>query len=449
MAKRYFGTDGIRGRVNRGEITPQLAMKVGLAAGKLLRDGDHKHRVVIGKDTRRSCYMLEAALASGFSAAGMDVTYLGPMPTPAVARMVKSLRADVGVMISASHNAHHDNGMKFFGPDGYKISDEMESRIEELIDADENTLLADSETLGHIGRLNGVKGRYVEFAKSTIESDISLEGMKIVLDCANGAAHRVGPQLLEELGAEVIALGVSPNGLNINDGCGSTAPEVMSAKVVEEKAAIGIALDGDADRIIVCDETGTVIDGDQLLALIGRAWKKSGKLRGNTIVATVMSNMGLGDFLNGIGIDLVRTPVGDRHVVKEMRANDYNVGGEQSGHIVLSDYATTGDGIVSGLQILAEMVQTGKKASEICSCFSPYPQILKNVRFTGKDPLDNSDVQASIVQQEKQLGDQGRVFIRKSGTEPLIRVMVEGRDHEQISEISNELVDAIKKGALR
>jgi phosphoglucosamine mutase len=439
MSRKYFGTDGMRGRVNEGFMTPDVAMRVGLAAGKSFIRGDHVHRVVIGKDTRRSGYMYEPALAAGFVAAGMDVIMVGPMPTPAIAMLVKSLRADLGVMISASHNPHYDNGIKFFGPDGFKLSDEKELEIEGLVDAGVGEALVPSEALGRATRLEDASGRYVEFAKATVPNGLTFDGLKIVVDCAHGAAYKVAPTVLWELGAEVIPIGVSPNGFNINDKCGSTYPAAMCARVVEEGADIGIALDGDADRLILCDEKGQIVDGDQIMALITRNWKKRGVLKGNGLVSTVMSNLGLERLLNAEGLTLERTKVGDRYVVERMRQTGFNIGGEQSGHIVLSDFATTGDGLVAALQVLTEIQQSGMSASDVCRQFEPVPQLLKNVRFAGGEPLEAESVKRCIASAEQALNGSGRLVIRKSGTEPLIRVMAEGDDEGRIT----ALVDGI------
>ena len=439
MGVKYFGTDGIRGTVNQGYMRPDVALKIGLAAGKVFQRGDHVHRVVIGKDTRRSGYMFEPALAAGFVGAGIDVIMVGPMPTPAVAMLVKSLRADLGVMISASHNPHYDNGLKFFGPDGYKLTDGQEDEIERLVDADSSDTLVSSERLGKATQLESARGRYVEFAKATVPADVRFDGLKVVLDCANGAAYKVGPDVLWELGADVVTMGVQPNGFNINDGCGSTHPEEMCQRVIDTGADLGIALDGDADRLILCDEKGRIIDGDQIMALITRNWHKRGKLKGGGLVTTVMSNLGLERLLVSEGLTLERTKVGDRHVVEKMRKADYNVGGEQSGHIVLSDFCTTGDGLIAALQVLTELKQSELPASTVCDQFEPVPQILKNVRYDGDDPLVADNVQQSIKDAEVKLNGTGRLLIRKSGTEPLIRVMAEGDDADQI----NRLVDGI------
>ncbi|UTW57979.1 phosphoglucosamine mutase [Kordiimonas sp. SCSIO 12603] len=439
MSRKYFGTDGIRGTVNQGALTPDMALKIGLAAGRVFRRGDHVHRVVIGKDTRRSGYMLEPALASGFVAAGMDVIMVGPMPTPAVAMLVKSLRADLGVMISASHNPHYDNGIKFFGPDGFKLCDEQELEIESIIDGETNDVLVPAERLGSAQRLEDARGRYVEFAKATVPAGVRFEGLKVVVDCANGAAYKVAPTVLWELGAEVIAMGVRPDGFNINEKCGSTHPEEMCKRVVAEGADLGIALDGDADRLILCDENGEIIDGDQIMALITRNWHKRGILKGSGLVATVMSNLGLERLLESEGLMLARTKVGDRYVVEEMRKSGFNVGGEQSGHVVLSDFCTTGDGLVSALQVMTEIKQSGLKASKACKQFDRVPQLLKNVRYSGGDPLEADNVKASIADAEARLNGSGRLVIRKSGTEPLVRVMAEGDDAQLVEQVVDSI----------
>ncbi|MCO6048198.1 phosphoglucosamine mutase [Mesorhizobium sp. RP14(2022)] len=443
MSKRYFGTDGIRGRANRFPMTPEVAMKVGMAAGMSFQRGKHRHRVVLGKDTRLSGYMLENAMVAGFCAAGMDVFLLGPMPTPAVAMLTRSLRADIGVMISASHNPYHDNGIKLFGPDGYKLSDEIENRIEAMLDEEIDIVLADSDLLGRAKRIDGVHDRYIEAAKRTLPRNMSLEGLRIVIDCANGAAYKVAPEVLWELGAEVIAIHTEPNGFNINKECGSTAPESLIAKVHEVRADIGIALDGDADRMVIVDENGTLVDGDQVMALIAESWAEDGRLTGNGLVATVMSNLGLERFIQSKGMELHRTKVGDRYVVEHMRANGFNVGGEQSGHIVLSDFSTTGDGLVSALQVLACVKASGKPVSEVARRFEPVPQLLKNVRFGGGRPLEEASVKSAIADAESMLGRSGRLVIRPSGTEPLIRVMAEGDDPRLVEEVVNGLVDVI------
>jgi phosphoglucosamine mutase len=443
MDRKYFGTDGIRGRVNEGNLTPDKAMQIGLAAGRVFTRGSHVHRVVIGKDTRRSGYMFEPALAAGFVAAGMDVILVGPMPTPAIAMLVKSLRADLGVMISASHNPHFDNGIKFFGPDGYKLSDKQELDIERYIDSDSSDILQEPEKLGKAMRLEDEKGRYVEFAKATVPTGVTFDGLKVVVDCANGAAYKVAPTVLWELGAEVIPMGVSPNGFNINHECGSTHPDAMCKKVVETGADIGVALDGDADRLILCDEKGRIIDGDQLMALITRNWHKRGILKGGGLVTTVMSNLGLERLLTSEGLTVERTKVGDRYVVARMREKGINVGGEQSGHIVLNDFTTTGDGLISALQVMTEICQSGQKASEACAQFEPVPQLLKNVRYTSGDPLSDDSVVQAIADAEAKLNGTGRLVIRKSGTEPLIRVMAEGDDEALVNAVVDSVCDAV------
>src|SRR3954452_6785289 len=424
MVRKYFGTDGIRGRAN-GVITPELALRVGQAAGIVFRRGDHRHRVLIGKDTRLSGYMIETALVAGFTSVGMDVLLLGPMPTPAVAMLTRSMRADLGVMISASHNPYDDNGIKLFGPDGYKLSDAIEHEIEALIDSDLTKKLAKSPDLGRAKRIDGVHDRYIEFAKRTLPRALSLDGLRVVVDCANGAAYRVVPEALWELGAEVISIGVEPNGLNINLDCGSTAPEELTRKVREMRADIGIALDGDADRVIIADERGHIVDGDQILAVIAASWREDGRLAKPGIVATVMSNLGLQRYLDGLGLSLARTPVGDRYVLEYMREHGFNVGCEPSGHIILSDYATTGDDFVAALQVLAVVKKQAQPVSKVCHRFDPLPQVLKNVRYKSGKPLENAKVRTAIKQAQAKLNGQGRLVVRPSGTEPVIRVMVE------------------------
>lgn len=443
MTRRYFGTDGIRGLSNRFPMTPDLAMRVGIAAGTLFRRGGHRHRVVIGKDTRLSGYMLENAMVAGFTAAGLDAFVLGPIPTPAVAMLTRSLRCDLGVMISASHNPFADNGIKLFGPDGYKLSDELEMQIEDLLEKDIYGQLASPNDIGRAKRIDGVHDRYVEFAKRTLPRDVTLHGLRVAIDCANGAAYKVAPAALWELGAEVITIGDEPNGTNINLECGSTHPDTLQKKVHEVRADIGIALDGDADRVIIVDENGKVIDGDQLMAVIAETWAQDQMLRGGGIVATIMSNLGLERFLGEKGLTLARTKVGDRYVVEHMRTHDFNIGGEQSGHIVMSDHGTTGDGLVAALQILAAVKRTGKTVSQLCNRFEPVPQLLRNVRFSGGKPLEDATVMQAIADAEAELAHNGRLVIRPSGTEPLIRVMAEGDDREQVERIVNELVDVI------
>jgi len=442
MTRRFFGTDGIRGRTNEAPMTAEMAQRVGQAAGAHFRRGDHRHRVVIGKDTRLSGYMMESAMISGFTSVGMDVVMVGPVPTPAVAMLTRSMRADLGVMISASHNPYLDNGIKLFGPDGYKLSDEDEAAIEALIE--QPPQLAPPAEIGRARKIEDARGRYIHAAKSTFPEEYRLDGIKIVVDCANGAAYQVAPAALWELGADVVAVGVSPNGLNINDGCGSTATEALQKKVVEEGADIGIALDGDADRLIVVDERGKVVDGDQLMALIALSWARRGTLKGGAVVATVMSNLGLERRLQEEGIGLVRTKVGDRYVLEAMRRDGYNVGGEQSGHIILSNYATTGDGLVASLQVLAALVETGKPASEVLAQFEPLPQLLRNVRFNGGQPLESGHVKEAIAHAEARLNGKGRLVIRKSGTEPLIRVMAEGEDPDLVEQVVEDICEAVK-----
>ncbi|MBZ0146005.1 MAG: phosphoglucosamine mutase [Pseudorhodoplanes sp.] len=446
MVRKYFGTDGIRGRAN-GEITPELALKVGQAAGLLFQRGDHRHRVVIGKDTRLSGYMIETALVAGFTSVGMDVLLLGPMPTPAVAMLTRSMRADIGVMISASHNLYDDNGIKLFGPDGYKLSDEVERNIETIIESDVSKKLAKSADLGRAKRIDGVQDRYIEFAKRTLPRDLSLDGLRVVVDCAHGAAYKVAPDALWELGAEVIPLGVEPDDYNINKECGSTDTVAIAAKVREMRADLGIALDGDADRMVLIDGRGHVIDGDQLLAVIAESWKEDGRLAKPGIVATVMSNLGLERYLKTRGIALIRTPVGDRYVLEQMRENGFNVGGEQSGHIILSDYATTGDGLVAALQVLAVVKKQNRPVAEVCHRFEPLPQVLKNVRYRKGKPLEDAKVKSAITSAEKRLNGNGRLVIRPSGTEPVIRVMGEGDDQVLVEEIVDGIVDALSQAA--
>jgi len=446
MVRKYFGTDGIRGRANT-TITPELALKVGQAAGLVFHRGDHRHRVVIGKDTRLSGYMIETALVAGFTSVGMDVLLLGPMPTPAVAMLTRSMRADLGVMISASHNPYDDNGIKLFGPDGYKLTDEVEREIEQLLEADVGKKLAASGDLGRAKRIDGVQDRYIEFAKRTLPRDLSLDGLRVVVDCANGAGYRVAPEALWELGAEVIPLGVDPDGFNINRECGSTEPSALCAKVRELRADVGIALDGDADRVLVIDERGRLVDGDQLMAVIAESWKEDGRLARPGIVATVMSNLGLERHLTSLGLTLARTPVGDRYVLEHMREHGFNVGGEQSGHIILSDYATTGDGLVAALQVLAVVKRQNKPVSEVCHKFEPLPQVLKNVRYKKGKPLEDAKVKTVISGANARLNGNGRLVIRPSGTEPVIRVMGEGDDPALVNEIVDEIVDALSHAA--
>ena len=445
MARKFFGTDGIRGRTNAGVMTAAIAMKVGQAAGTYFLRGDHRHRVVIGKDTRLSGYMLENAMTAGFTSVGMDVVLLGPMPTPAVALLTREMRADVGVMISASHNPFEDNGIKLFGPDGFKLSDEAELAIETMIEQD--MPLAEAADVGRARRIEDARGRYIHAVKASLPHNVRLDGLRIVVDCANGAAYHVAPSALWELGAEVIAIGVEPNGKNINAGVGSTHLDALKARVREVRADIGIALDGDADRLIVVDEKGQTVDGDQIMALIGGRMHQLGALRGGGVVATVMSNLGLERYLGGLGLDLVRASVGDRYVLEKMRSGGYNVGGEQSGHMILIDHGTTGDGTVAALQVLAALVASGKPASETLHLFDPVPQLLKNVRFAGGKPLEAESVKAVIAQAEAQLAGRGRIVIRASGTEPVIRVMAEGDDAAEVEQVVDTICEAVRKAA--
>ncbi|MCW8863231.1 MAG: phosphoglucosamine mutase [Rhodospirillales bacterium] len=445
MTRKLFGTDGIRGKANSEPMTAETALKVGMAAGRHFIRGDHRHRVVIGKDTRLSGYMLEPALTAGFTSMGMNVILVGPMPTPAIGMLTRSLRADLGVMISASHNPYHDNGIKLFGPDGFKLSDEAEADIEARIDSDMTSDLAPSEKLGRAMRLDDAQGRYTEFVKQTFPKGMSLEGLKIVVDCANGAAYKVAPEVLWELGAEVVPVGVKPDGFNINADCGSTKTDYMCEQVIAHGADLGIALDGDADRVLIADESGALLDGDQLMGTIAGYWAEQGMLRGGGLVSTVMSNLGLERYLQGKGLSLERTAVGDRYVVERMRNGDFNVGGEQSGHIILSDYATTGDGLIAALQIISVIVKSGRTASESCRVFEPFPQILRNVRYDGVPPLDAESVIKAIADAEARLGDRGRLLIRKSGTEPLVRVMAEGEDEAMVSGVVADIVAEMER----
>src|SRR5689334_20661747 len=445
MTRKFFGTDGIRGLTNSEPMTAETALRVGQAAGAHFLRGDHRHRVVIGKDTRLSGYMMESAMVAGFTSVGMDVVLLGPMPTPAVAMLTRSMRADIGVMISASHNPFADNGIKLFGPDGYKLSDKDEAAIERRLEKDAKLVAA--EKIGRARRIDDARGRYVHHAKSTFPERLRLDGLKIVVDCANGAAYHVAPDALWELGADVIPLGVQPNGTNINDECGSTHPRVLQETVVASGADIGLALDGDADRLIVVDEKGRIIDGDQMMALIATDLQRRGELRGGSVVATVMSNLGLERRLAEQDIGLLRTSVGDRYVLEEMRAKDCNVGGEQSGHIILTDHSTTGDGLVAGLQVLAALVQAGKPASELLNQFEPVPQLLKNVRFDGGAPLESKAVKDRIAAAEAELEGRGRLLIRMSGTEPLVRVMAEGDDPKLVERLVDDICEAVLAAA--
>ncbi|MEO6040809.1 MAG: phosphoglucosamine mutase [Croceibacterium sp.] len=445
MGRQYFGTDGIRGRANGRVLNAATAMKVGQAAGRHFRRGSHRHRVVIGKDTRLSGYMMETALVAGFTSVGMDVVMTGPLPTPAVAMLTREMRADLGVMISASHNLFADNGIKLFGPDGFKLSDADEEAIERAMGEDQP--LAEGEAIGRARRIEDARGRYIHAIKQSLPAEVRLDGLKIVVDCAHGAAYTVAPTAIWELGAEVVPIGVTPNGLNINDGVGSTSLEAISRRVVDEKADIGLALDGDADRLIVIDEKGHAVDGDQIMALIGTRMAASGALRGGGVVATVMSNLGLERLLNGAGLDLVRTAVGDRHVLEAMRGGGYNLGGEQSGHMILLDHATTGDGCIAALQVLAALVRSGKPASEVLHLFDPVPQLLKNVVYAGANPLDTAPVKAALAEGEAALAGRGRLVIRKSGTEPKIRVMAEGDDSGQVTRVVEDICAAVRAAA--
>jgi phosphoglucosamine mutase len=447
MTRKYFGTDGIRGRTNGPTLTPEIAMKAGMAAGRIFTRGEYRHRVVIGKDTRLSGYMIESALVAGFTAVGMDVFQFGPLPTPAVAFLTRSLRADIGVMITASHNPFEDNGIKFFGPDGQKLSDEIEAEIESLMDAGLTQGLALSARIGRAKRIDDSQARYIEFAKRTFPRNLRLDGLRIVIDCANGAAYKVAPAVLWELGADVVQIGVTPDGVNVNLDCGSTHPEALCAKVREVRADFGIALDGDADRVVMSDERGNIIDGDQILALIAKSWSKDGKLKGGGVVGTVMSNAGLEHYLQSLKLKLARSAVGDRYVLEEMQKGGFNVGGEQSGHIILSDVSTTGDGLVAALQVLAVLAKEGQKASEAAHLFNPLPQVLENVRFKKGAPLEDAKVKSSIEDGRARLGEHGRILVRKSGTEPLIRVMAEGEDEKLVRAVVRQIVGAIEEVA--
>ena len=445
--RKLFGTDGVRGKANQEPMTAEIALRLGIAAGSLFKRGDHRRQVVIGKDTRLSGYMIESALTAGFTAVGMDVLLLGPMPTPAVAMLTRSMRADLGVVISASHNPYEDNGIKFFGPDGYKLSDEMELEIEERVFGDTKDCLVPSSQIGQAKRLDDAVGRYIEYVKNTFPRGKRLDGLKVVLDCANGASYRVAPTVLYELGAEVISIGIDPDGRNINDNCGAVHTDRMCSEVILSGADIGIALDGDADRLIVCDEKGQVIDGDQILALVGREWKKAGILKGNGVVTTVMSNLGLERYLKANRMKHIRTQVGDRYVVEKMRSDGYNLGGEQSGHLILGEHSTTGDGLVAALQVCAAVVAERKAVSEVMHLFEPVPQLLKNVRLSdralAKAALDSEPVKIAIDKTERALGDNGRLLIRPSGTEPLIRIMLEGEDETQIAAMAEDIAQAL------
>ena len=447
MTRKLFGTDGIRGTANTGSMTAETALKVGMAAGAQFIRGDHRHRVVIGKDTRLSGYLLEPALVAGFVSVGMDVILVGPVPTPAIAMLVQSLRADLGVMLSASHNPYQDNGIKLFGPDGYKLSDEIEIEIEARMDGDQPGDLAASEKLGRTWRLESARGRYNDYVKRTFPREHTLDGLKVVLDCANGAAYRVAPEVLWELGAEVVPIGVDPDGFNINKDCGSTDTDTLRSLTTVHGADLGIALDGDADRVLIVDEKGEMVDGDQILGLVARNWKDRSILKGGGVVATVMSNLGLERYVEGLGLNLHRTQVGDRYVVEYMRSQGFNLGGEQSGHIILGDYSTTGDGLIAALQVLSVVKKSGKPASEVCRPFEPLPQLLKNVRFAGVSPLEAVTVQDAIADAEAQLNGKGRLLVRPSGTEPLVRVMAEGEDDGLITQVVDGLISVIETEA--
>jgi len=444
MSRHLFGTDGVRGRANSEPMTAEIAMRIGMAAGQVFNRGDHRHRVVIGTDTRLSGYMIEQAMTAGFLSVGMDVLLLGPVPTPAVGFLTRSMRADVGVMISASHNPYEDNGIKLFGPDGFKLSDAVEAQIEALVATPRDIRLASSKLIGRAKRIDDADGRYIEAVKASVRGNLDLAGLKIVVDCANGAAYKVAPSALWELGADVFSIGVEPNGLNINEDVGSTSPEAMIAKVKETRADFGIALDGDADRVVMCDERGRIIDGDQILALIARSWAKTGELKGGGVVGTVMSNIGLERFLKSQNLKLVRAPVGDRYVIEKMREGGFNVGGEQSGHIIFSDFITTGDGLIAALQVLAVLAEDRRPASEAVRIFEPAPQVLENVRFTNGSPLSNPKVASAIKLCEQKL-DGGRLLVRKSGTEPVIRIMAEGENEKLVRDVVKEVAQLIRE----
>lgn len=444
MTRKIFGTDGVRGKANEAPMTPDLVMRLATAAGQQFLNGNHRHMVVIGKDTRLSGYMIEPALTAGFVSVGMDVTLVGPLPTPAIAMLTRSLRADLGVVISASHNPYEDNGVKFFGRDGYKLSDAVESQIEARMQVNTFTNLASAADLGRARRLDDAQGRYIEFVKNTLPKNIRLDGLKIVIDCANGAAYQVAPLVLWELGAEIISIGVNPNGCNINLDCGATSIESMRQAVITHGADLGISLDGDADRVVMVDEKGCIIDGDQLMAVIATSWHRTGALQGNGVVATIMSNLGLEHYLKSLNLNLYRTAVGDRYVSATMREQGCNLGGEQSGHIVLSDHSTTGDGLIAALQVLAVIVQSDKPASEICQVFKPVPQVLKNIHLNHEQSLQNTAVQKIIRKTEEKLGKSGRLLIRKSGTEPLLRLMAEGNNEDEISAMIDQIIMVIQ-----
>ena len=445
MTRKYFGTDGIRGPANKFPMTAEIALKVGMAIGAKFIDGDHRHRVVIGKDTRLSGYVIEPALTAGLAAVGMDVFLVGPVPTPAVSMLTRSIRADIGIMISASHNPYHDNGIKIFTRDGHKLSDKLEREIESLIEGDITPHLAKSENFGRVKRLDDASNRYIEFVKNSFPKDKTLTNLKIVVDCANGASYNIAPKIFWELGAEVIEIGTNPDGFNINEKCGSTYPETLREKVLETKADIGIALDGDADRLLIVDEKGSVIDGDKLIAMIAEKLHNDGNLKRDTVVITQMSNLALENYLSYIGVSTIRSQVGDRYVLAEMRKNGCNFGGEQSGHIVLSDYSTTGDGLIAALQVLSVICETKKTVSEAFDLFELFPQILKNTKFdqSKSNPLEEKTLQDFIKEKEQELGESGRILVRKSGTENLIRVMVEGIDEYQIEKITDDIIRKI------
>jgi len=447
MTRKYFGTDGIRGTVNKFPMTAEIALKVGMAIGAKFTDGNHRHRVVIGKDTRLSGYVIEPALTAGLAAVGIDVFLVGPVPTPAVSMLTRSIRADIGIMISASHNPYYDNGIKIFTRDGNKLSDKIEQEIEDLIDGDITPHLAEAQNLGRVKRLDDASNRYIEFVKNSFPKDKTLTNLKIVVDCANGASYKIAPQIFWELGAEVIEIGTEPNGFNINEKCGSTHPELLRKKVLETKANIGIALDGDADRLLIVDEKGNIIDGDKIIALIAEKLHLEGNLKNDTVVITQMSNLALENYLSYIGVSTIRSKIGDRYVLEEMRKNRCNFGGEQSGHIVISDYSTTGDGLIAALQILSVLCSSKKTASEILNLFETFPQILKNTKFDSnkKNPLEEESVINFIKAKELEIGDSGRILVRKSGTENLIRVMVEGKNHQQIEKIADEIIAQINR----
>ncbi|MFQ5765624.1 MAG: phosphoglucosamine mutase [Rhodospirillales bacterium] len=445
MRRTLFGTDGIRGTANREPMTAETALRVGMAAAIQFNRGDHRHLAVIGKDTRLSGYLLEPALTAGFVAMGMDVVLVGPMPTPAVAMLTLSLRADLGVMISASHNPYEDNGIKLFGPDGYKLSDAAEAEIETRANADMSASRAAAGELGRARRLDDARGRYNEHVKQTFARGLRLDGLKIAVDCANGAAYKTAPEVLWELGADVVPIGVDPDGFNINKGCGSTDTDYLQSLATAHNADLGIAFDGDADRMLLCDEKGRLVDGDQVLGVIAGDWAGNGRLTGGGVVSTVMSNLGLERFLAGLDLELVRAKVGDRYVVERMREGGYNLGGEQSGHVILSDYSTTGDGLIAALQVLAVIVASERPASEVCNVFEPLPQVLENVQFNGGQPLEEKTVKVAIAEAKDRLGETGRLLIRKSGTEPVIRVMAEGEDEAVVQAVVGDIVGVIEQ----